>query len=251
MPNQTYGNVLIATYASGQVKQWHISSSACLWTIPENRQTLACSISTGAEKFLTAGSDAKINLYDLASKKLLSTMESSTKNQIMDGHTMRIFVVQFHPDDNNVFVSGGWDDTIQWWDVRQDPKHNIRKIVGPHICGEALDIEPHTYNIATGSWRKDKNLQIWDFDSGKLIKDIPSDFNRSMMYSVQWRSQDTIIAGGSHCNMMRIVNSKNLQTTGRLMDLPGAVYTVDNNRKGIHPLISVGCGENVYLVQAT
>ncbi len=31
----------------------------------------------------------------------------------MDGHTMRIFVTQFHPDDDNIFVSGGWDDTVQ------------------------------------------------------------------------------------------------------------------------------------------
>ncbi len=65
--------------------------------------------------------------------------------------------------------------------MRQDTKHNIRKIVGPHLCGEALDIEPSTKNIVTGSWRKDSSIQVWDFDSGKLIKDIPSDFNRSMV----------------------------------------------------------------------
>lgn len=26
---------------------------------------------------------------------------------------MRVFAVQFNPEDENVFVSGGWDDTIQ------------------------------------------------------------------------------------------------------------------------------------------
>ena len=26
---------------------------------------------------------------------------------------MRVFVVQFQPDNPNVFVSGGWDDTVQ------------------------------------------------------------------------------------------------------------------------------------------
>ncbi len=41
------------------------------------------------------------------------------------------------------------------------------------------------------------------------------------------------------------------QTTGRLMDLPGAVYTIDNNRKGIQPIVSIGSAEYVYLVQAT
>ena len=31
----------------------------------------------------------------------------------MDGHVMRVFSLQFNPSDDNVFVSGGWDDTIQ------------------------------------------------------------------------------------------------------------------------------------------
>jgi len=31
----------------------------------------------------------------------------------MDGHVMRIFSVQYNPHDDHVFVSGGWDDTIQ------------------------------------------------------------------------------------------------------------------------------------------
>ena len=37
----------------------------------------------------------------------------STKYQSMDGHTMRVFVVKFQPFDSNMFVSGGWDDTLQ------------------------------------------------------------------------------------------------------------------------------------------
>ena len=35
--------------------------------------------------------------------------------------------------------------------------------------------------ILTGSWRKDKTLQIWDYGSGKLLKDVPSDYNGSMV----------------------------------------------------------------------
>ena len=37
----------------------------------------------------------------------------STNTDIMDGHMMRVFSVQFNPWDDHVFVSGGWDDTIQ------------------------------------------------------------------------------------------------------------------------------------------
>ena len=57
-----------------------------------------------------------------------------------------------------------------------------RRIFGPHICGDALDILPSNGNILTGSWRKDNTVQIWDFKSGGLIKNIPDDFNKSMVY---------------------------------------------------------------------
>ena len=35
------------------------------------------------------------------------------------------------------------------------------------------------------------------------------------------------------------------------MDLPGAIYTVDNTRKGSNPLVAIGSAENVYLLQST
>ena len=65
----------------------------------------------------------------------------------------------------------------------------FRKIFGPHICGDALDIQSQSSSttsrqILTGSWRKDKTLQIWDYGSGKLVKDVPSDYNGSMVSSV-------------------------------------------------------------------
>ena len=61
-----------------------------------------------------------------------------------------------------------------------------RKIFGPHICGDALDIQSSSTagfsrHILTGSWRKDRTLQIWDYGSGKLMKDVPADYNGSMV----------------------------------------------------------------------
>ena len=31
----------------------------------------------------------------------------------MNGHRLRVFALQFHPVQPNIFVSGGWDDTLQ------------------------------------------------------------------------------------------------------------------------------------------
>jgi len=56
----------------------------------------------------------------------------------MDGHKSRVFCACFHPKSMHELISGGWDDTIQFWDVRQ--AHSVRYISGVHICGDSLDI---------------------------------------------------------------------------------------------------------------
>ena len=69
----------------------------------------------------------------------------------------------------------------QWWDTRISNKHSIKKISGPHICGESLDIEPNSMQMVVASWRKQKNLQVFDFGSGKEMKSIPEDFTKTMV----------------------------------------------------------------------
>jgi len=58
-------------------------------------------------------------------------------------------------------------DSVQIWDKRVD--YAVRRIFGPHICGDALDIDDSNV-ILTGSWRPDDQLQTWDFNTGKLIE---------------------------------------------------------------------------------
>lgn len=250
--DQRFKNILLATYASGMVKHWHVSTMNCISSTNEDsRQVLACAYNASSSKYITAGSDTKINLYDETTKQMIFSMEPSTSFFVMDGHMMRIFSVMFLPNDDNVFLSGGWDDTLQWWDTRVDTRHSIRRIFGPHICGDALDILPSNGNILTGSWRKENTVQIWDFGSGELIKNIPDDFNQSMVYCTQFLSDGQIVAGGSDKNMLRMLEQSTTSTVtiGRMVDLPRAVYTVDNDGCGSNPKITVGTSNLVYILQ--
>lgn len=83
------------------------------------------------------------------------------------GHSNRAFSVQFHPQDTNILISGGWDNTVQFWDRRSGC--SIRRIFGPHICGEALDFHPSGHQILTGSYTKRDNLQVPLFTSQFLM----------------------------------------------------------------------------------
>ncbi len=68
------------------------------------------------------------------------------------GHTNRVFSVKFDKDDPNMLCSGGWDNTIKIWDLREGGP--VRSIYGAYICGDALDI--HDGYILSGSWRGEK-----------------------------------------------------------------------------------------------
>lgn len=68
-----------------------------------------------------------------------------------------MFSLKFFPQDENIIVSGGWDNTLQIWDVRAG--HSVRGIYGPHIAGDAIDINDRQ-EILTGSWRPENPLEV-------------------------------------------------------------------------------------------
>lgn len=48
----------------------------------------------------------------MADRFFLCTFLSDSRD-VMNGHRARVFAIQYHPVDPHVFVTGGWDDTVQ------------------------------------------------------------------------------------------------------------------------------------------
>jgi COMPASS component SWD3 len=244
-------HILMATYASGIIKFWHYTSGSCLYTINETRQTLAAAYDASGKNFFTVGATTDVHMYNLETKQLMASFNASYTRDIMDGHRSRVFAVQGHPHDDNMFITGGWDDTVQFWDTREKKRHAVRKISGPHICGDALDIDPKHNHILTGSWRKHDTLQIWDWDSGRKIKDVPQDqLYGSLLYCAQWLGKDHIICGGCEQSMARVIDRGTLNTVGQLVDLPKGVYHIDHERSGVaRPRIAIASANKVYILR--
>jgi len=95
-----------------------------------------------------AGRDCHIRIYDETTKSLALDMKERGE---LPGHSNRVFCVKFNPLDNNMLVSGGWDNTVQIYDIRQ--KGPIESIYGPHICGDSLDFKNDGYTLLAGSYR--------------------------------------------------------------------------------------------------
>ena len=82
-------------------------------------------------------------------------------------HSNRVFACKFYSSGShiqNMLVSGGWDSTIQCWDLRTNGPA-IKSFYGAYICGDAIDIQGNT--VLTGSHRYENQLQLWDIRFGK------------------------------------------------------------------------------------
>jgi WD40 repeat protein len=69
-----------------------------------------------------------------------------------------------------MIASGGWDKTIQFWDIRK--KGPIASIYGPKICGDAIDFKEDGNTILTGSYRDENCLELFDIRTFKKIRGI-------------------------------------------------------------------------------
>lgn len=153
----------------------------------------------------------QIRVYDEATKSEIACMTGG-QGTLTAGHSNRVFSLKFLPEDDNTLVSGGWDNTLQIWDLRVG--HSVRGIYGPHVAGDAIDINDKN-EILTGSWRPENPLELWDYGTGKRLAVVP--WNQSsvrsescFLYAAQFskdpNGQQLIAAGGSGSNEAKVFN---------------------------------------------
>ena len=169
-------NVLIVANAGGTVQHWHMTSGKCLSTMTFGNgdaedQVYCLDYRPDGDQFAASGKDPAIKVIDDATKAVVTKMKGGDGHGIMSsaGHSNRVFSIKWHPEDENVVFSAGWDNTIQIWDVRVG--RSMRSIYGPHVCGDSLDFSAGT--ILAGSWRAEEQLQTWDYGTGELIETFP------------------------------------------------------------------------------
>jgi WD40 repeat protein len=68
--------------------------------------------------------------------------------------------------------TGGWDSTVRLWDVRV-PETYVRKFAGPCVSADSLDLKGDV--LLAGNYSNKDIVQLWDFKSGELIKNVDID----------------------------------------------------------------------------
>ncbi|XP_056433599.1 uncharacterized protein LOC130371762 [Gadus chalcogrammus] len=253
--------LLLAAYATGSVRCWYPWGGDCLWNLKEasglwdpadvekgsKLETLCLAVSPSGERAATGCSNSTVHLYDLRTHQSILTCKASSCRTIMDGHRSRVFAVTFHPERETEFISAGWDNTIQFWDSRQEQA--IRRIGGPHVCGDALHIDASKRQILSGSWRTHDSLEVWDYGSGRKVCDVSHPVQDSKIYSCHWLGEDHMVAGGCQANTLYVISRHSLQTVGQLCGLDSPVYSTSVCASGKRSgLIAGSSGSSVYIL---
>lgn len=195
--------VLVTVNVWGEIKHWHVPSQKQIYRIQEEgNEIYVLKYRNDGLQFVTGGKDAIVRVYDEETKTVLHTLERGIYSHSI-GHSNRIFAASYKPDDNNILVTAGWDNTVLVWDLRENKA--VKTIYGPHVAGSALDISNDT--ILTGSWRSQDGLECWDFKTGRNTMRIGK---CPMIYCAQFlpNSSDTFVAGGtSELNELKIYST--------------------------------------------
>lgn len=158
-------NIVGTVNSDGQIQHFHVPTGKCLSTIQEkfgeDSQINAFDYSYNFKKQAVCGVHPSIRVYDMETLKLLQNLEGA--QSVGDtGHTNRVFSVRFYPEDENMLVSGGWDNKIVFWDLRQEkPAHTL---LNKMICGDAIDIYKAGFMLSC-SWQEKDPIQLHDLNT--------------------------------------------------------------------------------------
>jgi len=143
--------------------------------------------------------------------RLMRKMDSGD-GEVTYGHTGPIFALAWKPEDPNMLLSGGWDKSIQIWNVRLG--RAVGAMIGPYLCGEGLGVSGSL--VITGSWRDDSPLQLWDLTTRSLSTNLPwvqPHYGACFVYSAGI-AYPSSIASISHHNNNSNSNSNATATSG-------------------------------------
>lgn len=256
--NDKKGGILLIGSADGVVAHWHINSGKNLFSIKEEDNSVnTLDYAFDFNHFITAGKDVTVRLYDENTKSLVTTMQPYKFDQ--PGHSSRIFCVKYYPNDTSTIYSGGWDRTIQFYDVRMGKVSN--SIYGPEICGDSLDLSGNV--LASGAWSTGDQIQLWDIRNLKCICNVSWEEKKTNLptyiYSVKFnkrRDQKYLCIGGVNKPLFRVFDMNNFKADVGLKENNqpepafgsgesySACFTVDFARIGNNKdLLCCGCSD--------
>ncbi|CDW81377.1 wd repeat protein [Stylonychia lemnae] len=234
-------NVIVSITSDGLIQHWAVNSSKCLHSFkdePDNN-LYALDFAPDGKMFATAGQDTRVYVYDEQTRQRLLDMKIGGKN--LPGHSSRVFSVKFNPQEPNMIISGGWDRTIQIYDIREG--RTVGSIYGPQISGDALDI--YDDMIIAGCNRNKDIVQMFSLSKKQLIYNIDwesssrKDIESGYLYGAKFSRPhpNYIVAGGAGKNEVKVFEnnadgSASFRILSSIHELEAPCLAIDTSKAG-------------------
>ena len=186
-------NMLLACDSQGSLSLVHATTGTVVRSASEgDNQILAAQYLRDGRRFLTAGTDETVRVYDDGSGRLEQELKYVGEGTV--GHASRITCL--HELESGVVVSGSWDSSLHFWDVRA----NGRPVSSIHGCfiggGDAID--SYGTIIATATMSSRRCLQLWDVRSpGQLLTTYPTSSTGVTLYATRFMDNQRLVCAGS------------------------------------------------------
>ena len=198
-------------------------------------------------KFVCGGKLPYLEVYDDATLKPIVDLKDA------DNHSNKILCCKFHSADSNTIFSGGWDGSVLMWDIRAGRRMGV--IAGPMICGDAIDTDPRTFKLLTGSHTKTNSIQIWDLRTLGHVSTIPWSMYKSaasgqtMTYAAKFikPKKCAILACGVNAHAAKIFSANTGMQLHGFTDIDltlekQSLVVVDSSNNGKLALIGTASG---------
>jgi COMPASS component SWD3 len=228
--------IFVTSNADGEIQYWHLRSGKCLASFKDeskeslDKQLFCIDYNEPGTKLVSCGSEPLIRVYDEFKRTLDVTLGGEEFS--MNGHSMRVYCCKFDKKDPNVIFSGGWDQNLVIWDLREGKP--VNSIFGPLICGDGIDVSSITGEVITASHKQSDQLQRWDIRKGQLVESIDWDQHKissepCYLYAGQFSKKecDIVAAGGSNTNEVKLFDITRAKTISCIHGLPREVYSID------------------------
>ena len=242
-PDPTFKPLLLATTSDGGMVHWNLKKNKFFsFKRLRDEQIYTSDYSNDGFQYILGCKDSVIKQFDQETFQEIGSFSPYTEHEATGA--LRVFCVKWF--DEHCFLGAGWNDKVSIWDSRN--KKAIRELLGPHICGDAVDVKGNL--LVTGSYDVKDQFTVWDWTNGKILfsESLNYEGNMCLPYSLQFfkGESNVVTVAGAGVNEVYFFNA----STGK------KVHTLSNLNKSVFCLhisssnqLALGVGNTIEVYQ--